>query len=127
MAESQIKTLMKLAGDDVEVFNVLCERSDLHTAAGFHAQQAAEKAMKAVLAHKTESFPLTHNLGMLWDLCAEAGVKPAVSKFDVVQLIPYAVEGRYDSLIEGVTIDELRQAMDETMTWARSLLSEVLL
>jgi hypothetical protein len=49
MAESQIKTLMKLAGDDVEVFELLCERSNLHTAAGFHAQQAAEKTMNQTI------------------------------------------------------------------------------
>jgi HEPN domain-containing protein len=122
MADSQIETLMLLASDDVEAFNVLSERESLHAIAGFHAQQAVEKAMKAVLLFKVANFPLTHNLGVLWDLCAESGATPSVSKFDVVQLIPYAVEGRYNALIEGVSIDELRQTMTATLTWARALL-----
>lgn len=122
MAKSQIETLMLLANDDAEAFSVLAERAHLHVAAGFHAQQAAEKAMKAVLLSKSVDFPFTHNLGMLWDLCAESGVSPSVSKFDVAQLIPYAVEGRYNVLIEGVSIDELRQTMNQTLSWAAFLI-----
>jgi HEPN domain-containing protein len=40
---------------------------------GFHAQQAVEKAIKAVLCAVGVSFPRTHNIGYLLDLLAAAG------------------------------------------------------
>jgi HEPN domain-containing protein len=45
------------AGDNV-LASTLC----------FHAQQAVEKSLKAVLVHRGIGFPRTHNLGVLMDL-----------------------------------------------------------
>jgi len=36
----------------------------------FHAQQAAEKCLKAFLAHRSVEFPYTHNLAKLIEICA---------------------------------------------------------
>ena len=65
-------------------------------AACFHAQQAAERYLKAYLIHANVEFPFTHNLAKLVGLCA--GVDPAFrSLIPVVEpLTPYAVELRYD-------------------------------
>ncbi len=41
----------------------------------FHAQQAAEKAFKAVLLHCRVDFPFTHDLSELLDTLAEAGIE----------------------------------------------------
>ena len=43
-------------------------------AVGFHAQQAVEKALKAVLAGHGLEHPLTHNLAMLLAKLAEEGL-----------------------------------------------------
>ena len=40
-------------------------------AAGFHLQQAAEKALKAVLVAHGRTAPRTHDIGLLADLVAE--------------------------------------------------------
>ena len=38
---------------------------------GFHAQQAVEKAFKAVLAMVGAEFPFTHNIALLMQLCED--------------------------------------------------------
>ncbi|MDR1299716.1 MAG: HEPN domain-containing protein, partial [Oscillospiraceae bacterium] len=35
----------------------------------FHCQQAAEKAMKSILAYHEQSIPKIHDLSRLWYLC----------------------------------------------------------
>jgi HEPN domain-containing protein len=45
----------------------------------FHAQQAVEKALKALLVQRQVEFPPTHSIGVLVALCRDAGyigVKP---------------------------------------------------
>ncbi|MEO7913151.1 MAG: HEPN domain-containing protein, partial [Roseiflexaceae bacterium] len=39
----------------------------------FHAQQAAEKALKALLVHHQVEFPRTHVIALLINLCGQAG------------------------------------------------------
>ena len=65
-------------------------------AACFHAQQAAEKYLKAYLVHGGVEVPLTHNLVKLVELCT--GLDPAFRDLAVTAapLVPYAVEVRYD-------------------------------
>ena len=62
----------------------------------FHAQQAAEKCLKAFLAHHNVEFPYTHNLAKLIEICAS--LDPAFRSLlpAVAPLTPYAVELRYD-------------------------------
>lgn len=63
---------------------------------GFHAQQAAEKMLKAVLAYQGIEFPLTHRLTDLIDLGKEHGIVLPERLEDVRLLTPFAVEFRYD-------------------------------
>jgi HEPN domain-containing protein len=65
-------------------------------AACFHAQQMAEKCLKAFLAHRGVVFPYTHNLTKLVEI--GAGVDPAFRSLlpTVRPLTPYAIELRYD-------------------------------
>ena len=61
----------------------------------FEAQQAAEKAIKAVMMKRNIEFPYVHDLGRLLTLLEQAGegVPPAVAKAG--ELTPYAVDTRY--------------------------------
>jgi HEPN domain-containing protein len=43
---------------------------------GFHAQQCAEKLLKAVLAANAVEFPRTHSLRFLLDLLSDHGLPP---------------------------------------------------
>lgn len=40
----------------------------------FHAQQAVEKTLKAVLLHRSVAFPLTHDLVALAEIATNAGI-----------------------------------------------------
>lgn len=42
---------------------------------GFHAQQAVEKALKAAIASRDRGFPFTHDIGLLMQLCQDAGLE----------------------------------------------------
>ncbi len=63
---------------------------------GFHAQQAAEKMLKAVLASRSTDFPFTHRLADLIDTIIENGVAVPEELEEVRYLTPFAVEFRYD-------------------------------
>ena len=58
---------------------------------GFHAQQAVEKAFKAVLAGCGVTFPFTHNIGLLMTLVEDAGSLAPPSLADADLLTPYGV------------------------------------
>jgi HEPN domain-containing protein len=62
----------------------------------FHAQQAAEKCLKAYLIQRDIDFPFIHNLEKLVELCAEGEAAFATLKPIAQELTPYAVELRYD-------------------------------
>ena len=74
---------------------------------GFHAQQAAEKLLMALLAAAQVEFPFTHRLEELLDLAQEAGVDLPESSASLRYLTPFAVEFRY-----GALPDEPEQALD---------------
>lgn len=57
---------------------------------GFHAQQAAEKALRAWLAVLDAEYPRTHDLSMLISLF-EVQEQDIVPFFDIIELNPYAV------------------------------------
>lgn len=59
-----------------------------------HAQQCAEKYLKALLVLHEVGFPKTHDLSEILNL-APAAVGLGLTVLDVVVLNPYAVETRY--------------------------------
>ncbi|AEK72246.1 HEPN-type nucleotidyltransferase, antibiotic resistance related protein [Thermococcus sp. 4557] len=74
---------------------------DFYDYATFHAQQCAEKALKAFLVSKGKPIKRTHDVGELILLCADVD-----SEFlklfddDVDLLTAYAVEARYPTIHE---------------------------
>ena len=64
---------------------------------GFHVQQAAEKLPKAWLAHSGETYPLTHDLELLFNLLQKQGEE--VSDLSgLTEYTPYAVQFRYEAI-----------------------------
>jgi len=61
---------------------------------GYHAQQCAEKHLKAYLVHHGVDFPYTHNIAVLLELCREHAAWPAELD-DIEQLTHYAISTRY--------------------------------
>lgn len=84
----------------------------------FHAQQAAEKSVKAVLLDKGVDFPPTHNLSVLFALLP-AHVNPPQGAAAIAGLTVYAVAGRYPSEIDEATSEEHREAVELARTAVR--------
>ena len=71
----------------------------------FHAQQAAEKALKASLVHAAIHFPKTHDLVVLVALQPQS-VRSKVSNIDLQQLQQWAVDARYPADLPDITAAE---------------------
>jgi HEPN domain-containing protein len=88
----------------------------------FHAQQAAEKALKAVLLTRGIRFPFVHDLERLLELLERDGVYPPGPVRDAGRLTGYAVLTRYPH-DDAVTEDEFRQAIaiaEAVVRWAET-------
>lgn len=64
---------------------------------GFHAQQAAEKMLKAVLASRGINYPKTHNLRVLIELLATGGVELPEPLSEITRLTQFGTTFRYDT------------------------------
>jgi HEPN domain-containing protein len=64
----------------------------------FHAQQAVEKSLKALLALKDVDYPWRHDLGELLILVDQHFSTIELPRDEILALSPYAVEIRYDSI-----------------------------
>ncbi len=89
----------------------------------FHAQQAAEKALKALLVLRQVEFPHTHAIGPLLNLCQAAGYEEIETLADAVVLTRYAVATRYPGFEESVTRRDARNAAAvaiRVLAWAEA-------
>jgi HEPN domain-containing protein len=82
--------------------SALRRRQPLVYGATFHAQQCAEKYLKALLVLKGASFPRTHDLAALGVLCSHNGYILPVSEENLEILSAYAVEARYPGMQHSV-------------------------
>lgn len=103
--------LVAKASEDIHVLSAL--RSDLQTTDaiwGFHAQQAVEKLLKALLTKQQTSFPFTHRLPELADI-VDAWPSRFSDHFEpLLDLTPYAVEYRYSFLPGNIPEPALNRA-----------------
>lgn len=94
---------------------------------GFHAQQAVEKALKAVLSGCGMAYPRTHNLVMLAELLRPAAIVLPPDVEDFGRLVPFGVVLRY----EDVMIDDppptepawFEAVVTRTIDWASERLN----
>lgn len=88
--------LLALAREDLVAAEALANDERVSdSSVGFHAQQAVEKALKAVIASRDLEFPFTHDLGLLMQLCQDTGLDLPPELADVDRLTPYAAAIRY--------------------------------
>lgn len=109
LADRDIKTMILLAN--------VPESDD--EAVGFHAQQAVEKCLKAVLSLHQIPFRKTHDLGELIDLLSDAGKPTPPEANEIDFLNPFAVSFRYD-LIDLETFDrnQAKALVEKVRNWA---------
>jgi len=84
------------AESDLTTAQLVLTSDGPYDTACYHAQQAAEKCLKGFLAFKGIKIPRIHDLLELNQLCADVAEVWQVSLDSLAQLMPYAVESRYD-------------------------------
>jgi len=78
---------------------------------GFHAQQAAEKFIKAFLVRHQIEFPKTHDIVLLRQLVTRVDPELAKKLLAVDALTPYGVEFRYPGDLPSVSREEGEKAV----------------
>jgi HEPN domain-containing protein len=95
------------AVEDLGVAGIILESATgARWAACFHAQQATEKALKAVLVAAGTDFPRTHVLERLADLLGDVEL---VDRSVLIDLTPWAVAGRYPEDVPDPTVDDAQR------------------
>jgi len=87
----------------------------------FDAQQAAEKAIKAVLIGRSIRFPYVHDLTALLGLVEQGGTAVPEAVREAGRLTRFAVVTRYPGIAEPVTQEEYERAVaiaEAVIDWA---------
>ena len=79
----------------------------------YHAQQCAEKYLKAYLVIRGVDFPFTHDIARLRELCLAQANWPAQIE-DADELTPFAITARYPADDEPVSEAEALRAVNRS-------------
>ncbi len=97
--------LAKAAGDEAGL-RVLADHPDVPDhVAGFLAQQAIEKSLKAVLTARGVPFERSHDIDYLCSLIEESGLPVSSELRKAVAMTPWAVEFRYAEPFDASPLD----------------------
>jgi HEPN domain-containing protein len=118
---------LRLADRDIQAFDVLKERPEVHISmVCFHAQQAVEKSLKAVLFSRRVEFERIHDLVQLAQLLGRCGLVLPASEDQLRRLNPFAVTFRYDDLdIEPISRLDTASVVANVRRWAEEQVSMV--
>jgi len=116
MSESnELEEWIEHAEDDFENAKSGIRRRKLSVyGACFHAQQCAEKYMKAMLVFKGKSFPMTHDLLIINNLLTSAGILTGLPEDDLDTLSKFAVATRYPG--SKPTLEDAKEAIEIAKT-----------
>lgn len=100
----------KAEGDWEMAHRALRGKRRFPDAAGYHAQQCAEKYLKALLVSKGIAAPRTHDLDALNELCLTNGILTAFDRDALDFLSAFAVQVRYPGAEP--SLEEARQVLE---------------
>ncbi|MCK4458264.1 MAG: HEPN domain-containing protein, partial [Methanosarcinales archaeon] len=105
--------LAKARDDEILIEEIISKERIRDEIIGFHAQQAAEKLLKALLMARNIPYRKTHDLRELIDLIRDRGIRFPESLMEIRTLSPFAVEFRYDYLpVEEESPFDRRKALE---------------
>ena len=115
---------LRMAERDIVAFSKMKNDPDFHfSTTCFHAQQAVEKCLKAVMFERGILFPPVHDLARLTLVLLEHGVAIPCSVDDLRRLNPFAVTFRYDDTdIPLISVVEVEKMVDAMRCWAGELI-----
>jgi len=102
---------LSYADDDLRLAEHTLTMTDCpYHSIAFHAQQSAEKYLKAYLVYLRVDFPYTHDISELLELCAKEADWTDMLQ-DAEELTIYAATMRYPTRGEKVTEEEARNSI----------------
>jgi HEPN domain-containing protein len=93
----------------------------------FHAQQAAEKALKAVFVSQGVDFPLVHSIHVLVQIAQESGLEVPPEVDEARLLTPYAVLTGYPGYLEEISAASVSEAIrlaERVVCWAAERIAD---
>jgi HEPN domain-containing protein len=107
-----LRRWLRCAEDDLRSAEILLRQGGVPRISCFHAQQAAEKSIKAIFVFLQVDFPFTHDLNRLRDMLPEGwAVKEDFP--DLAGLSEWAVEPRYPGDLREATKEEAQTAVEQ--------------
>jgi HEPN domain-containing protein len=109
---AETQAWLRKALEDLRAAELLLQANSLLSSqVAFHAQQAAEKSLKAFLLWNSCPFGKTHNLLSLGKACVEIDETLEDVSSRVAPISGYAVEPRYPADFADPSVDEAGQAL----------------
>lgn len=81
----------------------------------FHAQQMAEKLLKAFIVYHSQRYPRIHPVDALWELCYKLDVGFQKVKEEAAFLTKFYIETRYPGDYPDFTKDDAQKAYDAAL------------
>ena len=103
LAEDDRKSARALLASEPSVTGTIC----------FHAQQLAEKALKAYLTANQRHVEKTHDLTRLVTLCLDVEPEFVSLRYLADELSSYAVTTRYPDDYRPISLDEAKSAVEK--------------
>lgn len=95
--KKQAQVWLKLAAEDLASARVLL-KENIYNQVCFHAQQGAEKSLKALIELKTK-VPKEHSLSKLFEICKELGYELFQFREDMEYLDMFYTSTRYPFVV----------------------------
>ena len=117
---------MQRARNDLALAQLTDEKRIAPDILVFHAQQAAEKAIKALLVRYQVEFPFTHSIGALLSVCQSNNIEVPENITNSHALTRYAVASRYPGEAEPTSRSEAYEAAQlatMVVNWVEGLLA----
>ncbi|NNM87646.1 MAG: HEPN domain-containing protein [Phycisphaerae bacterium] len=122
--ETARRLLAKAKDDRYILAGLMHDSSAPVSPLGFHAPQAVEKALKAVLAARAVEYPMTNNIAMLLTKLTDQGISAPPDAAELPTRTPFEVAFRHDDAgePEDIRLDRTRAlaCVDRTVAWAES-------
>ena len=114
------RVLLQKAEEDATAVREFAGNPDIADAIiGFHAQQAVEKWLKAVIAARGVQYRAIHDIDRLVEMLETTGIAISLDRDRLVVLTQYAVPLRYDELLDAESLerDTLVALVNEVREW----------
>ena len=120
----QVQKWVEKACQDLTACEVLLDSNAMLTGVvAFHAQQAAEKHIKALLTFRGRDFPKTHDITRLLELLAVTDKELVVSLDAAEDLSAYGVLPRYPGDLPEISLPEARRLYQVALSVRNAVLA----